>query len=354
MATIESRPTPDGKPAFRVKIRIKGRPAVSETFARRTDAKRWAQDTEADIRAGRYFNNATAKDHTVAELIDKYIAEILPTKPRNARSQKSQLLWWKRELGHLLLANLTAGEIGQRRDLLLSSEPKPGRRRSPATVVRYLAVLSHVLSTAVKEWDWLDDNPMRKVRKPKEPRGRVRSLSKAEVEKLLDACKQSKNPHLHCITVLAVSTGMRQGEILSLRRSQIDLDKGRLLLTDTKNGDARAVYPGAFPLAVLMNHMSGPVNRDMLVFPGLNPDKPVEIKKAWGNALERAGIKDFRFHDLRHCAASFLLESGASLGILAEVLGHRTLQMVKRYAHLSESHSAKVVLAMNKTLFGDA
>ena len=145
---------------------------------------------------------------------------------------------------------------------------------------------------------------------------------------------------------------MRKGEILSLRRSQIDFDKGRLLLTDTKNGDSRAVYPGAYPLKVLANHVSGPFNRDGLVFPGLNPDKPVETKKAWGNALKRAGIQDFRFHDLRHCAASFLLESGASLGVLAEVLGHRTLQMVKRYAHLSESYSAKVVSAMNDSLFG--
>ena len=150
MSTIESRLPTEGKPGksrYRARVRIKGAPAVSATFERLTDARHWAQDTEADIRAGRYFKNATAKDHTVAQLIDKYIVEILPTKPRNARSQKSQLLWWKRELGHLLLANLTAGEIGQRRDLLLSAELKPGRRRSAATVVRYLAVLSHVLST---------------------------------------------------------------------------------------------------------------------------------------------------------------------------------------------------------------
>lgn len=139
MATIESRPSPNGIPGFRVRIRLKGTPAVSATFPRRTDAKRWAQATEAAIREGRYFKNAAAKSRTVADLIDKYIAEILPTKSHHAVSQKSQLLWWKQELGHLSLAKLSPGEIGQRRDTLLARERKPGQRVSAATVNRYLA-----------------------------------------------------------------------------------------------------------------------------------------------------------------------------------------------------------------------
>jgi integrase len=201
MASIEPRPTPDGKPGYRVKVRLKSTPTLSATFSRLTDAKRWAQSTGAAIRDGRHFKNIAAKKHTVGELIDKYIADVLPTKPRNSRNQKKQLIWWKDELGTLLLADLTAGEIGQRRDKLLARKTRTGKTLSGATAVRYLAAFSHALSTAVKEWEWLDDNPMRKVRKPKESRGRVRTLSKTQVVALLDACKESKNLYLHCVTL---------------------------------------------------------------------------------------------------------------------------------------------------------
>ncbi len=241
MPTIEVRPAPAGKPCYRAKVRIAGYPSQSASFARLTDAKRWAQSTEAAIREGRHFKNAAARKHTVGELIDKYIAEVLPTKPRNARNQKTQLLWWKQELGALSLARLSAADIGKRRDKLLAREVRLGKRTSPSTVVRYLAALSHALSTAVKEWEWLDDSPMRKVRRPKEPRGRTRTLLKTEIKTLLSACKSSKNPHLHLIAILAVSTGMRLGEILNLKRKQIDIGRERLVLEDTKNGDSRAV-----------------------------------------------------------------------------------------------------------------
>ena len=355
MATIEVRPDLEGKCNYRVKIRLKGCPSQSETFERLTDAKRWAQSTEAAIREGRHFKNAAAKKHTVGELIGKYIDEVLPTKPRNARSQCSQLLWWKQELGHLSLAHLTAAEIGKCRDKLLAREVRGGKHISPATVRRYLAAFSTALSVAVREWEWLDDSPMRKVRKPKEPRGRTRTLSKAEIISLLEACKNSrKNPQLYLIVLLAVSTAMRRGEILYLRRNQIDIEKQRLILNETKNGDRRAVPLAGPALREITERLNQPGNADALLFPGLRPDKPIEIKKGWTTALKKAGIKDFRFHDLRHCASSLLLESGASLGQLAEVLGHRTLQMVKRYAHLSDSHSAKLVANMNAELFGAA
>jgi len=354
MSSVEVRPTPLGKPVYRVKVRLRGYPAQSATFERLTDAKRWAQSTEAAIREGRYFKNAAAKKHTVGELIDKYVAEILPTKPRHAQSQRYQLAWWKGELGTLSLASLTAPEIGKCRDKLLAHEFRPGKITSPGTVVRYLAAFSHALSTAVKDWEWLDDNLMRKIRKPKEPRGRTRTLSKAEIQSVLAACKASKNPHLYVIALLAVSTGMRLGEILSLKRKQVHPDKRRLILNHTKNGDQRAVTLAGPALTELTERLKQPGNADGLLFPGRRADRPTEIRKAWDNALTRAGITDFRFHDLRHCASSLLLESGASLGQLAELLGHRTLQMVKRYTHLSEPHSAKLVAAMNADLFGTA
>jgi integrase len=213
MPSIEERPTPEGKPGYRVKVRLAGAPTQSATFSRLTDANRWAQSTEAAIREGRYFKAGLAKKHTVAQLIDKYIAEIPPIKPPHAQTQKYQLIWWKQQLGHLTLAHLTAPEIGKCRDKLLAHQFRPGKTTTAATVVRYLAALSHALSTAVKDWEWLDDCPMRKVRKPKKPRGRTRTLTKGEVQSLLTACKSSKNRHLYLVTLLAVSTGPDDFEV---------------------------------------------------------------------------------------------------------------------------------------------
>ena len=91
-----------------------------------------------------------------------------------------------------------------------------------------------------------------------------------------------------------------------------------------------------------------------MVFPSaIKPQKPIEIRKSWLNALEKAGIEDFRFHDLRHSTASYLAMNGATLAEIAEVLGHKTLAMVKRYSHLSEAHTAGVLERMNQKFLGD-
>ena len=192
MANIEKRISKDGKTSYRVKIRLKGFPSQSATFERLTDAKKWTQQTESAIREGRHFKTTEAKRHTLAELIDRYCRDVLPTKPKNARDQKRQLEWWKTEIGSHALADVTPSLIAQHRDKLASGITSHGKPRSPATVNRYMAALSVVFTTAVKEWGWMDDNPMRKVTKPKESRGRVRFLSDDERIRLLKACKKIK------------------------------------------------------------------------------------------------------------------------------------------------------------------
>ena len=219
-------------------------------------------------------------------------------------------------------------------------------------MVRYLAALSHAYSTAVNEWGWLESNPVKKVKRPTEPRGRVRYLNEVEREKLLKACQESSNPFLYTIVVLAISTGMRHGEILGLTWDDVDLTRRRIILNKTKNDERRAVpiVGAAFDLLKSLSKVRRLDSR--LLFPGGNPAKPIEIRVPWLAALEKAGIRDFRFHDLRHTAASYLAMNGATLAEIAEILGHKTFQMVKRYAHLSESHTASVVEKMNAKIFG--
>lgn len=369
MATIQPRKTADGKTSYRVMVRLKGFPAQTATFPRLTDARRWAQQTEAAIREGRHFKTTEAKRHTLGELADRYAKDFLPEK-KDGPHQARQLAWWKDQLGSYALADITAPLLAEYRDKL-AREPIPSpakdpakagpeRHRSPATINRYLAVLSHAFTVAVKEWQWCEQNPLLKVTKPKEPRGRVRFLSEdapdgtpGERTRFLAACKASASPDLYLAVVLALSTGARAQEILGLRWGQVDFSRKVATLEETKNGERR-LLPLAGPALELLRERAKVRRIDTdLVFPGrVNPLAPVDLRTPFETVLKAAGIEDFHWHDLRHSAASYLAMSGASLAEIAEILGHKTLQMVKRYAHLSEAHTASVVERMNTRLFG--
>ena len=345
MATIRERKTSKGETRYQAIVRLKGFPPQTATFNRKTDAKRWVTNTEAAIREGRHFKTTESKKHTLSDLIERYIKYVLPTKPKSQLKQAAQLRWWQSEIGYLTLSEVTPARLGEARDKL-------HRGRQPATVVRYMAALSHAFTIATNEWGWLEDNPLRKVRKPVEPRGRVRFLDEDERARLLEACKQSECGALYPAVVLALSTGMRQGEILSLEWPQIDLARGYIYLTETKNGERRTV-PLVSHAKELITELSKMRRIDTkLLFPStVKPKSPVAIRRPWGDALKVADIQDFKFHDLRHTAASYLAMNGASLAEIAEILGHKTLQMVKRYAHLSEQHTTRVLESMNTAIF---
>lgn len=368
MAAIEERTDKQGKTTYRVKVRLKGHPVQSATFDRKTDAKRWASATESAIREGRHFKTTEAKRHTLSDLIDRYKREVLPTK--SVATQKAQgphLEWWRKKLGERLLADITPSVLSEHKTILCTEPmPSPVRRgtatadtpgivryRGPATVIRYMAALSHPFTVAVKEWGWLEHNPMERVSKPREPKGRVRFLSREELDRFIKAINESPNPDLYAAALLALSTGARRMEVMGMRWHQVDLKRQVIILEVTKNGERRAL-PLAGPALLVMTERSKVRRIDSdLVFPSsLNPARPVDLTVPFKAALGIAKIEDFRWHDLRHTAASYLAMNGASLAEIAEVLGHKTLQMVKRYSHLSTEHVHKVVSRMNTAMFG--
>ncbi|MFN7097960.1 MAG: tyrosine-type recombinase/integrase, partial [Gammaproteobacteria bacterium] len=267
--------------------------------------------------------------------------------------QKQQLTWWIDKLGAYSLADLSTPLIAQAREELAQGVTSKNLPRAPSTVNRYLAALSHVFTIASKEWGWIEQNPLLKVTKLKEPRGRVRFLSDDERSRLLVVCKTSESPYLYIVVVLALSTGARRMEVLGLKWKDIDLNRGIITLHETKNGERRILPLVGHAMELIKEHAKvRHINTD-LVFPGLSLKNPIDIRSPWETALKKAEITDFRFHDLRHSAASYLAMNGASLAEIAEVLGHKTLQMVKRYAHLSEAHTSRVVAKMNASIFGD-
>lgn len=353
MATIRKRKDNDGGIRYQVIVRKKGVPPQYATFERMTDARRWGRQTESAIEEGRHFKTAEAKRHTLGDLINRYVNDVLPQKPSAYKRQKAQLDWWKDRIGMYTLADTTPSIIAEQRDYLAKGVTRLGKLRSPSTVNRYLAALSHAFTIAEKEWEWLDTNPLRKVGKLKEPRGRVRFLNEEERAALLDSVKKSRNRNLYPIVILALSTGMRLGEICNLKWADVNLADGRIIIEESKNDERRGVPLVGFALNVMKEHTKvRHVGRDY-IFSSDQKNQPIDIRKAWNNALRNSGVLDFRFHDLRHSAASYLAMNGATLAEMAEVLGHRTLQMVKRYAHLSEAHTAGVVEKMNNSIFGE-
>ncbi len=363
MATIEKRDTDEGI-SYRVKIRLKGHPATTATFERLTDAKRWATQTEAAIREGRYFPNTVTKIKTLADAINRFHSERLP-ELKDYKERWRILQWWLNKYGDYALTHVTADLLASARDELsktpIKSKAKkpdptqPVKLLSGARVNRYLTGLSPVLSACVKEWGWLDYNPMMKVRKKKESAGVVRFLSTDERSSLMAVLKDEQTPpHLNVIVLLALFTGARKENILSLTWQQVDLDRKAIILTDTKNGE-RQTLPVVEPaLSALIEWKAKSTNASPLLFPSTrDPFKHIVINKTWDTVLKRAGITNFRFHDLRHSFASELAMSGASLAEIAGGTGHKTLSMVKRYAHLSHDHTTSVIERMAAKVTAD-
>jgi integrase len=350
MATIEKRKRLE-KTVYRVKIRLRGHPPADASFDRITDAKRWAAETETAIRAGRWFQHVEAKRTTLSDLIDRYRKEFVPNAGlRSSHDRLEYLSFWNAELGALMLAEVTPAKIVSARNKLLNTTTRRNDKMSPASVNRYCAALRHCLNIGVREFGVLDDNPMRKVRQMTEPRGRVRFLTAAEREALLSECG-AHSESLRLILVLALSTGARRGEILGMRWPDVDLKRGTLTFQETKNGERRSTPLTGYAAELMRDQAKVRQIGSDLVFPGTKGN-PLQIGKMFAEAVERAGIQDFHFHDLRHTAASALAMNGATLAEIAEVLGHKTLQMVKRYAHLTEGHTRGVVGRMNRAVFG--
>ena len=354
MANIMERLTADNKVMYTARVRIKGNPQQTATFTRKTDARLWAHKTEALIREGKYFSMAESKKHKFSDLTNRYIStHILNKSPKVQVQYRQQLDKWCSMIGDLCLANFSTAVISQCREKLVDEITSKGKRRTSASINRYMALLSSVFTVAVREWQWLEENPVKNIKKLKEAASRERYLSEDEIDRLIHSCMQSQNKDLLVTVVLSLSTGARQMEIWGLKWPEVDLNKGIAKLVETKNRQIRVVPIQGYALELM--RLISKVRRidTSLVFPStVDPLKPFDFRKAWASALRRADIQNFRWHVLRHSAASYLAMNGASTREIAEILGHKTLQMSMRYAHLTENHSTSLVRAMNEKMFG--
>jgi hypothetical protein len=174
-------------------------------------------------------------------------------------------------------------------------------------------------------------HPCRTIERRPENNENLRFLSDDERRRLLDACRLSRWPRLYMLVLLALTTGARKGELLALSWEDIDFERGLAHCGRTKNGDAKAL-PLVPAVVDLLRGFEG--GKRVLVFPSTrSPNAPYAFEGCWRAALKEAKLRSFRFHDLRHTCASMLAQNGATLLEIGDVLGHRQLQMTKRYSH---------------------
>ena len=333
MASIQKRKNKNGTSHWRAVVRIKGYPTICNHFDRKQEAEDWSADVERQIKLGQFKFDQHKKQHTFAQLLERYERDGALQHIRSADDVMHHLSYWKGRLGDYALVHLTPDLIGKERQRLADTPTSKGLKRSPATVNRYMSSLSAIVSYA-QRLRWLDENPCFSLTKLKENAGRDRVLTEDEIARLLVSCRQSKSPYLYCFVLMSLTTGARQGELLGLEWRHVDFENKLAYLKETKNGRPRSISLANAVVEELsaLYQVRNPLKP--LVFASKTAFGRVDLKKAWKEALKRAQIPDCRGHDMRHTFCTLAARQGASNLELATAMGHRTLSMLQRYTHL--------------------
>lgn len=343
MATIDKRTTRDGRVRWRARVRRRG-VRESQSFASRAQAVRWASEVERAIARGEWSTACKSGDLRLEQLIAHYhVAEASSVDTRR------QLGWWNHRVGFESAESISRRRILSLREVLRREEVAPGRRRRPATVNRYVSALSALYTFGLRR-GWVDHHPVRGIAPLSEGESRVRFLDDEEKDRLLDACVETGGGRLQALVTLGLVTGARRGELLELCWSDIDLRQGMIVVGRSSRRAGRSLPLPADaietlrPLAKVRRIGGDEVFADRSGRVGFP-------RREWEAALRRAEIDDFRFHDLRHTAAAYLAQAGATLADIAEFLGHKTLQGVQRYAHLTDQSSRRGIARLHDRLF---
>ena len=299
----------------------------------RTTDKKLAQRIHdkvmGQIAEGKWFEGSLGKHKTFKEMMDRYMAE--HSTPKKASSERDHS-----SLSHLLpfFGTRSLSEISPK----LFYEYKNTRRNeeaSPCTINRELALTKHAFNMAVREWEWITENPVIRVSMEKEPPSRDRWLTYEE-EALLSASPQ----WLKEITIFAIETGCRREEILSLTWKDVDIFKKVVTIFAKKTGDRRGIPLTTKAFDILKSKEKvrtkrGSIKREDFVFshPGRQKVNFHALRWAFEKALKKAKIEGFRFHDLRHTFASRLAQQGVDPYTIQKLMGHKTFTTTARYSH---------------------
>lgn len=311
---------------WQAQVRRRGMKHRCKSFDTKQEAEKWARDLETQVdRFGAAPDTRLLETTTFRDLLERYKKEVSPGKRGAVQEIQRIGILASHEIAYRTLVGLSQQDITSFRDERLSSV-------APATVVRELAILSHVIEVAIRDWGFpLTRNVVKLVRRPVIRNERSRRLAGEEERSLLAGCDAGQIPYLRTLLIIAIETGMRRGELLGLQWSDFSHNRRVIILKMTKNGSGREVPLSQRAFDALMDWREhAPVDQSTVF-----PMTPGALEQAWRRLLIRTGIKDLRFHDLRHEGVSRLFERGLNLIEVSTISGHKELRMLKRYTHLS-------------------
>jgi integrase len=326
--------TPSG--TWKALVRKRGYVAEIKTFRTKRDADDWARGVEDEMVRGMYIRRSNAERLTVSAALDRYVREVAPTKKASTQDrEKGRYETLRAFFGDYSLVAVTPELVAKFRDKRLEVG------LASNTVRLDLALLGHLYVTAIREWGiGLTYNPVQLIRKPSPGVARDRRLTTEEEGRLRAAVAEHSNPMLDWIVTIAIETGMRLSEIVTLTRDQVELRRRIIRLSETKNGSPRTVPMTTAAADAMREALANPVrpiDTDLVFFGEPGQDgrrRPYVFNRTWQRIVKQLGIVDFRFHDLRHEAVSRLVEAGLSDQEVAAISGHKSMQILKRYTHL--------------------
>ncbi|CBJ50988.1 site-specific integrase [Ralstonia solanacearum] len=329
MATITKRGG-----AWLCQVRRKGFPHRAKAFSSHADAAAWGRSLEAEMDRGVHVPDRQAESTTLADLLDRYLTEISPTK-RSGNSDNSRVAAITRRLGAYKLTALTPKLLAEYRDEKL-------RTLNPQTVIHHLALINRALTLATREWGFVLPGGVPKVVKPKLPSGRDRRVQQGELDAIVAATASAV---LADLIPFAVETGMRRGEILALDWEFIDFHRRTAYIPKTKTDTPRTVPLSTKALAILQKRQEAgegvpfAMQEDAVTTAFMRAVRRARAVyeaacAAEGKPPSGRWLVGIRLHDLRHEATSRFFEKGLSVMEVTTITGHKTMEMLKRYTHL--------------------
>ncbi len=329
MAKIQILSRKSGK-RYRVQFMKNGR-RIGKVFDKKKEAELFLAQLTVDNSLAENLTNYTLNTLLFSDACKEYLEQYRGKDP----SQSQRINFWAKEYQGIFVGKVNKSAVKNTLKSLKSKGLKP------ATLNRYKASISALFAFLVEEYD-IEHNPAKEIKQLTENNARTRFLSENELNKLLGASRDSNWDRLYLLVLMAITTGARRSEMLGLKWNDIDFTTRTATLNTSKNGTARVL-----PLTMdVINELK--IFRELgngYIFP--HPSKLTggfrNFDKYWDAAKEQSNVQDFRFHDLRHSAASLLAKNGATLLEIADVLGHKSLEMTKRYAHLCIGHKSSLI-----------
>jgi integrase len=359
MPTITMR---EGKrtTSYLVQVRVADFEPINKTFkaaskskhdraAAEKEADKWGKAQEKELRG--LATRGTRRDVarlTVSNVIAEYLKDPEVAALRTFSDTERLTTWWSDNYGNVRVLDANQLTWREARDKL---QEKQGR--AAGTINRYLSAMRAT-------WNWGISASLVPADRPwpasrlmlSEPRGRTRFLSDVEITALLKAAESDKR--IRAAIIVAVSTGLRQGEMLRLKWADVDLTGAKVTVRESKNGEQRQVHLPVTAVDALKERRDAPIAS--LIHPFVT-ESGSALKKAWLETRWRvvrdaAGLKDFHWHDLRHSCASYLAQSGATLLEIGGQLGHKSPSVTLRYAHLMQATATPAHAKLDAKLRG--